>query len=307
MRFFRVVGLLWMLGLLTVSNASGQTDTQSAVRPSSKPDAATQTEARFGVIALDDLGKPLHALAKDGLSVLLGGNAAEIEDIKSLEDEPLIFSLIVDTSGSTRLSANKQNTTAMQLFRALSTGRNRGYLILFNDDVRTEKQFATVQEVEKTLKEVEPRGSTALYDAIVKASTEQLSGKAVPPNARRAIFVFSDGSDNCSVNSLKRTLEIAQKEGIAIFSIKIRVDQERAKDSRREFGTLTALSKSTGGLVIEPRYHQDELGQLPNMLMGQFLLTVRTGELKRKRAYPLKVESGRKDVEVLAQTVYVAP
>ena len=77
--------------------------------------------ARFAVIALDDLGKPLHALAKDGLSVLLGGNAAEIEDIKSLEDEPLIFSLIVDTSGSTRLSANKQNTTAMQLFRALST------------------------------------------------------------------------------------------------------------------------------------------------------------------------------------------
>lgn len=295
-------------GCLVVSSAAARSGPQATSSPpTTVTSPAAQPVARILLLALDDSGKPVEGLAKDELNVWLDGKSVEVEEIRAVKDEPLVFSMIVDESASTLLSARQQTTAAIHLFRALATGENHGFLVLFNDDARASDHPIDAETAEQTLTKAVPRGSTALFDAILVACTQQLHSATLSHPTRRAIFVFSDGADNTSRHSLIKTVETVQKEGVPIFSIKIRVDDERTKDSKSEFLVLKTLSEQTGGIVIAPGHGEDLFRQLPSILMGQYLLTVKTGDLKRKKAYSLKIVAGTKDVHVLAQTEYFAP
>jgi VWFA-related protein len=264
-------------------------------------------EIRILVGFRDGKGRPVPAPSKDALLAHLGGTPIEIDDLRSLKNEPLIFSLIVDKSRSTLPSAGKQTAAAVSLFRALSTGDNHGYLTMFNAGVSGSKQFVDASVVEQTLKETPPRGSTALYDAIVFACKQQLNSTLVPSNSRRAIFVFSDGGDNTSRISLTKTVEVAQKAGIPIISIKIRVDTESQRQSKSELAALKSLSEGTGGVVVLPDEDRDAMGLLPSLLEGQSLLTLKTPALKPQKSYALKIETPSKNVKILSQTEFIAP
>src|SRR5205807_2039778 len=147
----------------------------------------------------------------------------EVAEVRSVRDDPLVFSLLVDYSGSSREMQDSQVETAIRLSQALSKTGNRGYLILFTSDLLTNDHFIGAETVEQILRKNNNvrKGSTALYDAIVHACTKQLNGANVPQSFRRAIFVFSDGGDNSSRHSLEQTLEAVQGESIPIFSIGI--------------------------------------------------------------------------------------
>lgn len=298
----------WILSTLVAFSAAGQSISQSASSaPSVLSVPSAGPEAHVLILALDSLGQPVPTPAKDALRVQIGGEPVEIEEIRSLREEPLIFSMIVDESASTSLSAKRQTMAAIKLYRALSSGSNHGYLVLFNDNADASDHFLDAPAAEEKLMKAKPRGSTALYDAIAVACTKQLRSAAVPPGSRRAIFVFSDGGDNTSRQSLSQTVEAMQKEGIPVFSIKIRVDTERPRDQKWELAVLRYLSEGTGGLVIVPDEHSDLVGLLPSLLEGQSLLTFKTAALKPKKSYELRIEANEKDVHILAQRKYIAP
>lgn len=297
-----------LLGLLLNSPIQAQGGSQTANQASSATIApAPSGEIRILVGFRDGKGRPVPAPSKDALHARLGETPVEIEDLRPLRNEPLIFSLIVDKSGSSRSNAGKQTAAAVGLFTAFSTGDNHGYLTVFKDGVSASKQFVYASEVEKILKEIPPGGSTALYDAIEVVCKEQLNSTLLPPNSRRAIFVFSDGGDNTSHISLTKTIEVAQKAGIPIISIKLRVDTESQRQAKSELAALKSLSESTGGLVVLPDEDRDEMGLLPSLLEGQSVLTFRTPALKPKKTYALKIESLSKNVKVLSQTEFIAP
>ncbi len=268
--------------------------------------AAAQPQAHIPILALDGTGNPAAGVAKDGLIVRFAGKPVEVEEIRPLKDEPLIFSMIVDESASTRLSAKQQTAVAIQLFRALSTGSNHGYLVLFNENANASDHFLDAETAEQALMRASPKGSTALYDAIIAACRQQLNSTSSPGGSRRAIFVFSDGGDNTSRHSLYQTVEIVQREEIPIFSTKIGVGTESARVQKEELKTLKTLSGDTGGLVILPDEHRDVVEYLQKILESQSVLTFKTAELKPKKENSLKIEAGAKDVHVLAQTEYFA-
>jgi len=298
----------FLLGVLLNSPTRARGGTQSADRASSVTMAPSLPgEIRILVGFRDGKGRPVPVPSKETLTARLDETPIEIEDLRPLRNEPLIFSLIVDKSGSSRSNGDKQTAAAVSLFRALSTGDNHGYLAVFKDGVSASKQFAYPSEVEQILKEIPPGGGTALYDAIEVVCKEQLNSNLLPPNSRRAIFVFSDGGDNTSHIPLTKTIEVAQKAGIPIISIKLRVDTEGKRQEKGELAALKSLTESTGGMSVLPDEDRDELGQLPSLLEGQSVLTLKTPELKHKKTYTLKIESLLKNVKVLSPAEFIAP
>jgi hypothetical protein len=312
MRILRSIGFSFLFICFFVPSASAQSVPQS---DGSSSHAASfpfpQRNAQVLITVWKNEGGPVSGPSKNEMLVQVGGKPVEVEEIRSMADEPLLFSLLVDLSGSTNEFADKQIAAASKLFLALSKGSNHGYLVFFGDSVRTSDHFVDEQSAEQMLKPI-PQGHrwgpTALYDAIVHACTHQLNSTTFPDNPRRAIFVFSDGGDNVSHHSLEETVKTAQREGIPIFSIGLSLQKssETLRQRKRDFAILKALSQSTGGLVT---FLDDSrvLGQLPNFLQGQNLLTFGPEALKSKKSYSLKIEPAAKNVHVWAQTEYVAP
>lgn len=260
----------------------------------------------------DRAGKSIPPPSLDSLQVQFDGKPAEIIQLKSLRDEPLYFSMLVDTSGSTQLFADQEIVAASKLFRALVTGNNHGYLVIFNEKVAASKETISAENVEEALKEFPPKsrwGPTALYDALVFACTQELPSTVLPPNARRAIIVFSDGGDNASRHSLRLTLETAQREGIPIFPISPTKEKDMGSSSsqKREGQALRTLSQGTGGMVTILDDPGSVIASVTRFIEGQDLASIRTATLDSKKSHSLKIEAPGREIHILVQAEYVGP
>lgn len=310
MRIHRISRWVYFGGCLLIAAVScGKTAVTSAI-----PQAGfvpTPASAKVLAFFMDHSGKLLAAPYKGELVLKLGGEAVEVEEIQSLRNQPLIFSLVVDESGSTREIADIQTKAAIRLFRALSTGSNRGFLVEFSDLINASDQFVDASTVEQRLRKAPRSGSTKLYDALIAAATNQLQSSSVPPNSRRAIFAFTDGQDNTSMRSLPQALQILESAGTPVFPIKPVINSAWNLNSKRSdrqgAETLVWLSANTGGRVILPNNTNDLLDQMPRILEGQCLITFKTSGLMPNKGHSLKISVPGKDVQTLAQSEYVAP
>jgi hypothetical protein len=174
MHILRIRGLFFALFIcLLVRDTSAQVAPQSGDFPtqsSAAPTAVTSGQVLFTVS--DDSGNAVPAPAKDSLRLRIDKQPVEIEEIRSLKNSPLFFSVLLDISGSSKQFADQQIAAATRLFAGLSTGENHGYLILFKSEIATNDRFISTSSVEEILRRFPPRsrsGSTALYDAILHA------------------------------------------------------------------------------------------------------------------------------------------
>lgn len=301
MNAFRMAHLhLFLCGFLLAFAASGQTNAPTTAN-------GEQAEATILISALNQRGQPVHEISKESLIVQIDGKPVEIEGLRLLKDVPLIFSMVLDISGSTRSWSERQSATAVQLFRILSAENNHGYLVLFNQNVRESFNYIEAQNVEEIVKKTERKGPTALYDAIVFACTRQLHWDIPPTGARRAIIVISDGEDNVSRYRLDKAIETVQRERVPVFSVMISDDTNSKKRRKQAFNALQALSENTGGLVILPDRQQEEMIRgLPNLLEGQAIVTFKAPELKPRKSHSLKVRAQGNDLHILTPNEYFA-
>jgi len=249
-------------------------------------------------------GSPFSAPAKSDFLIRDDRHSVEANEVRSVKDEPLIFSLLVDASASMQSIKIPQIAGAIRLFQALSRQGNRGYLILFRDEVATNDEFLDAPSAEQILNQQDSRqGSTALYDAIVHAAKQQLTLAKKYSSSRRAIFLFSDGGDNASRNSLERTLTVLQREGIPVFPI----GMPSKKPSKQELANLRALSQNTGGVMVSLEDPGDFVSRLFESIDNQYQLSFSAFPAKRHKLHSLEVKSVSQDIEVSAPTQYLAP
>ncbi|MGC2735245.1 MAG: hypothetical protein WA212_15235, partial [Candidatus Acidiferrales bacterium] len=71
---------------------------------------------------------------EDELVVHDDGKSAQVEALRPVKDDLLVFSLLVDASGSSRHLQDSQVATVNRLFQTLSARGNHGYLIVFGSD-----------------------------------------------------------------------------------------------------------------------------------------------------------------------------
>jgi hypothetical protein len=284
----------------------GDPPTQSSLAPT------TETGAQVLFTVSDDAGNPAPPPTRDSVRLLIDRQPVEIEEIRSLKNSPLFFSVLVDVSGSSKRFADEQIAAATRLFADLSRGDNHGYLILFSSKIATNDRFLSTSSVEEILRRFPAQsrfGATGLYDAIIHAAMEQLSSTMIPRNSRRAIFILSDGGDNSSQKSLAQTLKLVQHEGIPIFSIGF--SRDKGSDSPRllkiNLKVLETLSDSTGGLVTFLDQPSDPVQRAAYLIAGQCLMLFKPPTLKPNKSYALEMQSSLKEIHFLAPTEYFIP
>jgi VWFA-related protein len=272
--------------------------------PPAVPHRVSEPEAHVLITIARKSGAPASTLEKTDILVRDDKLSVAVSELRSVKDEPLMFSLLVDASGSTQAATAAQIKGAIALFRALSNGKTGGYLVLFRDEVFTNNQILNAQTAEQILsKEDSRRGSTALFDAVVHAATKQLAAVKYSPSTRRAIFNFSDGEDNVSHSSLEQTLIVLQREGIPLFS----VITPSSKPDKRSMAILQSLSEKTGGGIFVLDDAGEFVSRLLNRIDNQYVASFPASPARPHKLHSLEVKSVAKDFELSAPTQYLAP
>src|SRR5205085_6251880 len=110
------------------------------------------------------------------------------------EDAPMSIGIVYDVSGSMK-DRIMRSIKALRRFMETSHEDDDFFLIGFNDRAKLVQDFTTSSEqVVGHLMFVDPKGSTALYDAAYLAVEKVAQGR----HQKKALLIISDGQDNNS-------------------------------------------------------------------------------------------------------------
>lgn len=162
------------------------------------------------------------------------------------EDAPLSLGLVFDTSGS---MGDKLITSRQAAFRFLSTmnAQDEVFLVEFSDHAQLAVGFTSqIDEIENSLRELQPGGLTAMLDAGEMALAEMKKAK----NPRKAILIISDGGDNNSKYTVSQIETLVREADVQVYAMGIfepsifpRLTKEEVSGPR----LLSELAEQTGG------------------------------------------------------------
>src|SRR6202048_4723607 len=120
------------------------------------------------VSVTDPLQRLVTGLGRDNFQVFEGKKAQEIRHFSS-EDTPVSVGIVLDSSGSMKDKMDRVRE-AVQQFCETANPQDEFFMITFADEPRLVSDFTSIpEEIEKELLFVQPRGRTALLDAIYMA------------------------------------------------------------------------------------------------------------------------------------------
>ena len=177
------------------------------------------------------------------------------------EDAPVSVGLIFDTSGSMRKSIDRSLAALKQFFTTTMPG-DEFFLIRFSDKPTVETGFTSDPgEILERLSFVHPEGWTALHDAIYLGVHRMKPAK----NARRVLFILSDGGDNNSRYTEAEVKNLVMESDVRIYAIGL--------FERPQF--LEKLAALTGGETFWAHHLKDlpdAVDKLARALRNQYVL-----------------------------------
>ena len=250
-------------------------------------------------------------LTRDDLILYEDDVRQTITNFDSETDLPLTIALLVDTSGSIRDRLRFEQEAAIEFFYStIERRRDRGMLVSFDSGVDLIQDFTDNPEtLSDGVRKIRAGGGTSLYDAIYLSISEKIVQE---PEGRRVMIVISDGDDNASRFSLTETLEMAQRNNVAIYTISTNASANfETRAQRRGDETLETFAEETGGQAFFPlRLEQLALTfqNISEALRSQYTLTYTSTNLARDGSYrEIRLEPIDNDYEVKARRGYYAP
>jgi Ca-activated chloride channel homolog len=247
--------------LVFAASATGRAEV-----PGATPDNAT-FHTRTDLVALNVTvtnrqDKHVAGLQADQFVVTEDGVRQPVEFFAA-GSVPLDLSILIDASASMKGKMALARDAAAGLVRSLRSG-DRASLVEFRDAVRIRQPLTSdTHAVETALAQIEPRGSTSMYDALYIALKELTRAERAPREVRRqAIVLLSDGDDTASLSSYEDVSELARRAGILIYSASVRSPGEVAREKLANGGRtfdgqgdycLKALAQDTGGRAFFPK------------------------------------------------------
>jgi VWFA-related protein len=253
-----------------------------------------------------DDSSPILTLSK--LKGRVDKQDAQLTSLRSANADKMRFAVLVDASNSETKQAASIGEAAVQLFRGLLEQGNEGYLLVFNEQVFTSSKPLQLSEVRQARESgvrqarecVEPCGGSSINDAIAFASQKILSKLGNPETPRRVIFLISDGEDNASKIYLSETLEIAIREGVAIFSLQTGTSEMGSSEARHAERFLQLASLDTGGLSFRPKTVEEGVPLLLEAIHKQWVLGVVPSQVHDQKLHDLSIKSSEKNVQISA-------
>ena len=158
-------------------------------------------------------------------------------------DLPVSIGLVVDNSGSMSRKRPSVNKSTLDLIKASNP----------QDEAFLDQDFTSnVNLLRDGLAHFEPRGATALYDAVAASADKLASGARRP---KQVLILVTDGEDNASTLSLEQTIRrVQQLSGPVIYSIGLLFGDGMSRaEVRAGRRALEMLSTETGGMAFFPK------------------------------------------------------
>jgi Ca-activated chloride channel homolog len=211
-----------------------------------------KTLVQVPVSVLDWKNRPVFGLDKSNFKVFDDKVEQTIESI-SADDEPAAVGLVFDTSSSME-GKLRQSIMAVRKFFSTANSADEFFLIEFNSSPRVAAPLTSdPQRIQSELALSQPRGKTALLDAIHLGLSEiRKSGKR-----RKALLVISDGGDNHSRVSERDIHEAVREGDVLIYAIAIYDPFNSASMAPEEMAgptLLKELAEETGGREFPAGY-----------------------------------------------------
>lgn len=196
-------------------------------------------------------------IPKSSLHVSVGDTESSIVSLERQQIVPRVI-LLLDTSGSmASRSGNGWGDGLQAAALALHTipPESKIALITFNDQIHV-SQFEDRQTVYQrllALRQVQPRGRTALYRAIRQAA--QIFGA---PQFGDVIYIVSDGGDDYGRDEPKDAAADVISRGIRAFAFVVRRPEGSPSTPEEREGPTSLIDfvKATGGNYLLPNLSQ---------------------------------------------------
>ncbi|HKS40928.1 MAG TPA: VWA domain-containing protein [Blastocatellia bacterium] len=205
----------------------------------------------------DPYGRFVTGLSKDHFDIFDDKVKQQIAHFTD-EDSPVSLGIVYDVSGSMK-ERIMRSIKALRRFIETSHDDDDFFLIGFNDRAKLIQDFTTSgDQVVGHLMFVNPKGSTALYDASYLAVEKVQQGR----HTKKALLIISDGQDNNSRYTYKELRNRVKEADVQIYAIGI---TDPASDTLAGFGrgVLEEITRMTGGRAFFPNaYNEPELVEI---------------------------------------------
>lgn len=166
----------------------------------------------------DQSGRFVSGLSKDDFRVFEDEQPQTVTHF-SAERVPVSLGIVLDTSGSMdgeKMYAAKQALERF-LFQLLDP-EDEVFLYRFdNQPELVEGWTKDKRRISDVLRRIQPRGGTALYDAVVEAVQLAQQGK----NKKKAVVIISDGNDTSSRTDVFAVKQLIRETEVLVYAIGI--------------------------------------------------------------------------------------
>jgi Ca-activated chloride channel family protein len=198
-------------------------------------------EVNIPVTVTDPLGKPVLGLPSTAFHIYEDGVEQPIARL-SQEDSPLSIGLLFDASASMQGKLERSREAVVQLLKTSMPG-DEYFLVQFNDSPKLLSRFTSnAVEIEAALADIQPRGWTALLDALYLSLNQAKHAR----NPRRALVVLSDGGDNNSRFSEHELRALLRESDVSLYAIGMTGPMVPASSLK----LLGRLAEETGGRMF---------------------------------------------------------
>jgi VWFA-related protein len=233
----------------------------------------------------------------------------------------LTIGILLDTSGSQQYVLPMEQEAGAQFLKDVLTPKDEAFLISFDINVDLLADYTNnPRELKRALEKASintgagtgsvtgngaPRG-TLLFDAVYLAAHDKLRQEA----GRKILVLLTDGGDQGSQETLKSSIEAAQKANAIIYVILISDPQAYGSFGYSGAGDMDRMARETGGRVINVGHNgkklEDAFNQIQDELRTQYLVSYTPTNLKMDGSFrTLNVGCG-KDTKVQTRKGYYA-
>jgi VWFA-related protein len=213
----------------------------------------------INVTVTDPMNRFVTGLQKDHFKVLENKIDQEISQFGA-EDAPLSLGIVFDASGSMGYKLSKAREAVAQFFKTANP-EDEFFLVQFNDRPEAMTGFThELEEIQNRLTFTNPKGRTALLDAIYLALNMMKEAK----NSKKALLVISDGGDNASRYTDREIKRLVRESDVQIYAIGIFepvTSRGRTPEELSGPGLLTDVAEQTGGR----QFSVENLNELPDV------------------------------------------
>lgn len=267
----------------------------------------------LNITVTDSGGHPVRGLDQKDFAIFEEGVPQTISSFHEDSETPVSVGVLFDVSQSMsdKIARVRQ---AVDNFCDTINPRDEVFLIRFNSSVKLMRDYTDDRKkLKKAVGGLNPKGETALYDAIIEGLQHLRSSKY----DKKALLVITDGQDTKSHAKLRDVVEAAHRSSALVYGMAIgggKVNQNGIDDTV-DFGTLKAIAAASGAkaFLIESKKNRDGKDAINAAalsvsaeLRDQYTLAYypppakRDGEFRR-----IKVSNYNPDFAVRARTGYL--